>query len=150
MKKIIVVTVGETEEDQGISSHGLSPHGENQVNELLYSEEWEKLAKPETIYIGQGRHYSQTAEILGLHIPTSHITVICGGLHLKIEAMEELVNSLGDYTLIIVDPDFISPSVGNAMLLEVTIDPEKGYKWPLQKDKDFTVLYSDVPVFSIL
>lgn len=150
MKKIIVITVGELAEIEGVFNRGLSTDGENQINELLSSEEWEKLVKPETTYIGKGLSYSETADILGLRVSTSHTTVICGGLHLNIEAMEELINSLGDYTLLIVDPDFISPSVSNGMLLEVTIDPENGYKWPLQENKDYVVLYSSVPSFRIL
>lgn len=147
MKKIIIVTVGEPEEGQGVFSRGLSNNGKNQINEVLISDEWEQLKKIETVFIGKGTHYQETAEILNLYIPPSYETIICGGLELRTEAIEELIESFEENTLLIIDPNFISTSISNGVLLEIDFDPEKGFTWPLKEGEDYNILFSGITSF---
>ncbi len=149
MKKIVIVTIGEPAENDGLSDRGLSPNGLYQANEIFISDEWSKLQKPETIFIGKGKAYSETAEALGLQIQPGQITEICGGADLNYRAIQELIGSLDDNSLLIVEPNFVSPTTYNGVLLEVNIDPAKGYDWPLSKTAgDYVVLFSGEPVFN--
>lgn len=150
MKKVLIVTVGESEGLEGVFDHDLSENGQNQVNEIRISHEWEKINNLETVFIGKGGGYKETAELLSLYVPRSQATTICGGADFNQEAVKGLINILENNSLLIVDPSFISPAVGNGMLIELSVDPTKELTWPLKENEDYTVLFSGVPSFSVL
>jgi len=149
MKKILIVTVGESEGLEGVFDHDLSEDGRNQINEIRISDEWEKINFPETVFTGKGGSYKETAELLNLHVLRSQATTICGGSHFNEEAIRELINILDNNSLLIIDPSFISEDVGNGMFIELNVDENKKLTWPLKENKDYTVLFSGVPSFSV-
>lgn len=150
MKKIIIVTVGEPEGLEGVFGHDLSENGQNQINEIRISDVWEKINPPETVFTGQGGGYKETAELLDLHVPRQQRSVIFGGSYFNEEAIKEFLNILGNNDLLIIDPEFISPTVGHGMLIELNLSPEKELTWPLKENEDYVILFSGEQSFSVL
>jgi len=149
MKKILIVTVGESEGLEGVFDHDLSEDGQNQINEIRISDQWGKIKPRETVFIGKGGSYKETAELLDLHVLRSQATTICGGSHFNVEAIRELINILDDNSLLIIDPCFISETVSHGMFIELNVDENKELTWPLKENEDYTILFSGVPSFSV-